>query len=85
MVTHGEVSEIFNFETLQWRPGPAGHDFYYAGYGQLGDTFILQLRNEIFKFNHINYSWINMGELLKVQRSDYPGVIAVPDYFVSCE
>ncbi len=85
VVTHGDVSEIFNFGTLQWRPGPSGEHHSYAGHTQHGDTFLLQSQDEIYMFDNINYSWVNMGKLLQTPRSDFPGLITVPDEFVSCE
>ncbi len=88
------TSEIFNFESLTWRVGPDTVYSQYAGYAQVGDTFVMiggldgdargKSVNDVHMFDHLNYEWAYMGDM-EVGRQDYPGVVAVPDDFVSCD
>ncbi len=85
-------SEILNFGTMTWREGPAAPYFFYAGYAQLFNTFVVvggraedgTDLDTVYKFDHLNYQWIEVEQRLQVQRALYPGVVAVPDDFVSC-
>ncbi len=96
VIVEGGVTEIFNFRDEEWRTGPTVEFFSEAGYAQIGDTFVvvggwsnyegdeLDVSDKIFKFDNINYEWILMSQRLQVPRDWYPGVVAVPDEFVSC-
>ncbi len=86
-------SEIFNFRDETWRAGPYVDQFEFelAGYAQVGDTFVVVggygLKGDLDTiqiFDHINYDWILMDQRLQVPRRDYPGVVAVPNEFVTC-
>ncbi len=93
VIVEDGVTEIFNFGNGEWKTGPMVEHFYYAGYAQIGDTFVVvggysldesDYSDRIYKFDHINYEWIMMSQRLQVSRSYYPGVFAVPDEFVTC-
>ncbi len=92
VIVEDGVTEIFNFREEAWRTGPTVESFNQAGYAQVGDTFVVVGgRNDagdtidtIYKFDHINYDWILMSQRLQVPRDTYPGVVAVPDEFVTC-
>ncbi len=93
VIVHRGVSQIFNFANLTWRGGPTLPIFDYAGYEQVGDTFVVvggrdeafdDAINTIYQFDQVNYEWIQMEQRLQVPRSYYPAVVAVPDDFVSC-
>ncbi len=92
IVDHGNT-EIFNFREEAWRTGPTVEPFKDAGFTQIGDTFVvvggysyneLEESDRIYKFDNINYEWILMSQRLQVPRDVYPGVVAVPDEFVTC-
>ncbi len=92
----GTSSLIFNFNDEAWRDGPEFRDADGAGYAQLTDTFVVlggygkvgevneDPLDTIFIFDHLNYEWILMDQKLRVPRVGYPGVVPVPDNFVSC-
>ncbi len=95
VIVEDGITEIFNFRDEEWKTGPSVESFDYAGYAQIGDTFVVvggendEISNDfaldtIYKFDHINYEWILMSQRLQVPRSFYPGVVAVPDEFVTC-
>ncbi len=92
VIVEDGTTEIFNFREEVWRTGPTVERFDYAGYAQIGDTFVVLggedvfnfPLNTIYKFDHINYEWILMSQQLQVPRNNYPGVVAVPDEFVTC-
>ncbi len=91
VIVEDGVPEIFNFKEEAWRTGPTVGEFDYAGYAQIRDTFVEVGGNtdaveldSIYKFDHINYDWILMSQRLQVPRDYYPGVVAVPDEFVTC-
>ncbi len=95
VIVENGFTEIFNFRDESWRTGPPVNIFKYAGFAQIGDTFVvvggenesignLYSIRTIYKFDHINYEWILMTQRLQVARSYYPGVVAVPDEFVTC-
>ncbi len=85
-------TEIFNLRDEEWKTGPSVESFERAGYAQIGDTFVVvggqdffgDAIDTIYKFDHINYEWILMSQRLEVPRWGYPGVVAVPDDFVTC-
>ncbi len=89
IVVEDGVTEIFNFRDEEWR---TVESFDWAGYAQIGDTFVVvggendayEAIDTIHKFDHINYEWILMSQRLQVPRDIYPGVVAVPDEFVTC-
>ncbi len=92
IVEEGE-SQIFNAHNLTWRTGPEVYEkFDYAGSAPLGDTFVMVGGSDkyshdeldtIYQFDHINYNWILKPQKLQLPRS-LPGVVAVPDDFVTC-
>ncbi len=92
VIVEGGVTEIFNFRDEEWKVGPTVEFFNNAGYAQIGDTFVVvggyndvsDAIDTIYKFDHINYDWILMSQRLHVPRAVYPGVVAVPDEFVTC-
>ncbi len=92
VIVEDGVTEIFNFRDEEWRTGPAVGSFSLAGYAQIGDTFVVVGGEDdknadldtIYKFDNINYDWILMSQRLQVPRTLYPGVVAVPDEFVTC-
>ncbi len=93
VVVEQGVTEIFNFRDEEWRTGPTVEYFQEAGSAQIGETFVVvggysldeqSPMDKIYKFDHINYEWILMSQRLQVPRSHTPGVIAVPDDFVTC-
>ncbi len=93
VIVEGGVTEIFNFRDETWRIGPTVEVFGDAGFAQVGDTFVVvggysfdetNESDKIYKFDHINYEWILMSQRLQVPRREYPGVVAVPDDFVTC-
>ncbi len=91
VIVQDGVTEIFNFRDEEWKTGPTVESFVFAGYAQLGDTFVVVgghddsgPLNTIYKFDHINYNWILMSQQLRLPRDEYPGVVAVPDDFVTC-
>ncbi len=95
VIVEDGVTEIFNFRDEEWKTGPSVVSFDSAGYAQIGDTFVLVggqndevvtdfAFDTIYKFDHINYAWILMSQRLQVPREWYPGVVAVPDDFVTC-
>ncbi len=92
VIVEDGVTEIFNFREEEWKTGPAVEVFDLAGYAQIGDTFVVVGgRNDagdaidpIYKFDNVNYEWILMSQRLQVPRTYYPGVVAVPDEFVTC-
>ncbi len=75
-----------------WRTGPSLASFDQASYAQFGDTFVVvggedpgdNSIDTIYQFDHINYDWILMDQRLEVPRKNYPGIVAVPDEFVTC-
>ncbi len=86
-------SEIFNFYNQTWRAEPTPPDFQHPGFTQLGDTFVVvggySIRNNtdldtIYKFDNINYDWVQLAQHLQIATADYPGVTTVPDSFVNC-
>ncbi len=88
-----EKNEIFNFKNLTWRDGPTVPYFIYAGYTQLSDTFLVvggkhsssySYLSTIYKFNNINYEWVQLCRNLQTKSGYYPGVVTVPDSFVNC-
>ncbi len=91
VVENGET-EIFNFNDLTWRAGPVVDYVDHAGFAQLENTFVVvggvdsnnDVTDTIFLFDHINYDWILHSQRLATPRDSYPGVLAVPDDFVSC-
>ncbi len=93
VIVEDGVTEIFNFRKEEWRIiSPSIESFGYAGYAQIGDTFVVvggqndahYTIDTIYKFDQINYEWILMSQRLQVPRTHYPGVVAVPDEFVTC-
>ncbi len=92
VVVEDGYTEIFNFNDLEWRNGPTAPDIDEAGSAQIGDTFVLVGGEDssgypidsIYQFDHLNYDWILMDQRLDYPRENYPGVVAVPDEFVSC-
>ncbi len=87
------VTEIFNFRDEKWKTGPTVESFDEASYAQIGDTFVVvggysydesDFSDKIYKFDNNNYEWILMSQRLQVPRDYYPGVVAVPDEFVTC-
>ncbi len=83
-------SEIFNFTSLSWRPGPDAPNFNVASYTQLSDTFVMvggyvggQNLDTLYKFDNVNYDWVPMEHHLQVP-SRGPALATVPDNFVSC-
>ncbi len=91
VVAEDETSEIFSFSALSWRDGPEAPGFDYASAVQHGDTFVVVGGNHgipldtIYQFDNVNYEWILMSQHLDVARDGYPGVVAVPDSYVSCQ
>ncbi len=94
VIVEDGVSEIFNFNDMSWRAGPVLTPFDQAGFAQLGgDTFVLvggrssalSTLNTIYVFDNLNYEWIEKSQRLQTTRENYPGVVAVPDDFVTCE
>ncbi len=90
---HRGTSEIYNFQDQEWRRGPEMEvALNQAGYAQFGDTFVvlggfdeeMEVRDEIYFFDHVNYEWKQMGQKLKVPRAGYPAVVPVPDDMVTC-
>ncbi len=63
VIVENGVTEIFNFIDEEWKTGPTVESFDWAGYAQIGDTFVVVGgRNDaegtldtIYKFDHINY------------------------------
>ncbi len=94
VIVQSGVSEIFNFRDESWRTGPPVEPFIDAGFTQIGDTFVVvggldevygdEEFDTIYKFDHIKYEWILMSQRLQVSRYAYPGVVSVPDEFVTC-
>ncbi len=92
VIVEDGVTEIFNLNDLTWRSGPPVTMFDEASYVQFGDTFVVvggqdyvgDALDTIYKFDHLNYDWILMDQRLKTPRESYPGVVAVPDEFVTC-
>ncbi len=92
VIVEDGVTEIFNFRDEAWRTGPTVDSFHLASYAQIGDTFVVfggELDDDteldtFYKFDHINYELILMSQRLQVPRSFSPGVVAVPDDFVTC-
>ncbi len=91
VIVEDGVTDIFNFRDEEWKTGPTVESFDLAGYAQIGDTFVVVGGNgygvaldTIYKFDNINYEWILMSQRLQVPRDIYPGVVAVPDEYVTC-
>ncbi len=93
VIVEDGVTEIFSFRDETWRTGPATESFYEASYAQIRDSFVVvggysfdesDESDRIYMFDHINYEWILMSQRLQVPRRVYPGVVAVPDEFVTC-
>ncbi len=94
VIDSGSFSYIFNLSTLEWRDGPYKPlgDFDRAGLAQLTDTFVEvgggngshDAMNTIVLFDHINYEWIVIDQLLEVPRGNFPAVVAIPDGYISC-
>ncbi len=89
VIVENRITEIFSLNSLSWREGPSVDYFNRAGSAQLADTFVVvggynffEL-DTIYKFDHINYDWILMSQTLQ-HRKEFPGVVAVPDEFVTC-
>ncbi len=93
VIVEDGVTEILNFRDEEWKTGPTVESFDHAGYAHIGDTFVVLggfshdesvESDKIYKFDHINYEWILMSQRLQLPRDYYPGVVAVPDDFVTC-
>ncbi len=92
VVVQNGISEIFNFNNLTWRAGPDAPYFYEAGFSQLFDTFVVvggigsnsEYLDTLYKFDQINYAWIQLTQQLQTATGSYPGVATVPDSFVNC-
>ncbi len=92
VIVEDGTTEIFNLRDEEWKTGPTLESFDMAGYAQIGNTFVVVggendagvTIGTIYKFDNINYDWILMSQQLKVPRHGYPGVVAVPDGFVTC-
>ncbi len=93
VILEDAISEIFNFNDLSWRTGPPVMSISDAGFTQLGDTFVVvggiggwdpypDDLDRIYMFDHINYDWIYLSNLQDARY--YPGVVAVPDDFITC-
>ncbi len=85
------ITEIFNFNDMTWRLGPEMPWTSYSGFAQLSETFVMVGGNGygtdldlIFQFDNLEYKWILKGQHLGIERDKSPGVVAVPDDFVSC-
>ncbi len=93
VIVEDGVTEIFNFRDEEWKTGPTVEYFDHASYAQIGDTFVVvggendnfNAIDTIYKFDHINYEWILMSQRLQEPRNWYPGLVAVPDEFVTCQ
>ncbi len=92
VIVEDGVTEIFNFRENEWKSGPVVEYFDEASSAQIGDTFVVvggenyaqQANDRIYRFDHINYEWIYLSQRLQVARESNPGVVAVPDDFVTC-
>ncbi len=94
VIVEDSVTEIYNFKDEEWRSdGPyINNIFNQAGFAQVGDTFYIvggqdddyDELDTIYYFDHIDYSWGKLTQRLQVPRTKYPGVVAVPDEFVTC-
>ncbi len=93
VVDDGFYTNIFNFNAMHWKEGPnKPGDIDRAGTAQLKDTFVMvgggnqafSAVDTILLFDHINYEWIMLDQRLQIPRGNFPGVVAVPDGFLSC-
>ncbi len=92
VIVEDGTTEIFNLNDLTWRSGPSVTEFDEGSYAQIGDTFVVvggqdyygDALDTIYKFDHLNYEWILLDQRLQTPRESYPGVVAVPDEFVTC-
>ncbi len=82
-------SEIFNFDSLTWRDGPAlPYGYGYASV-QLTDTFLLvggyedDYSDKIYIFDEDNYEFTLKSQTLWHPRL-YAGAVVVPDEMVNC-
>ncbi len=93
VITEDGDCEIFNVNSMSWRQGPQLATVSEAGFAQIsGDTFVVVggdsyetgILDTIYVFDNVNYEWILLSQRLKIARRNSPGVVAVPDSFVSC-
>ncbi len=85
------TSDIFSLATLSWRPGPPAPFEEEAGTAQYLNTFVAvggssneEVLDTVYIFDEIHYEWKIFGRRLQVARQGYPGLVLVPDEFVSC-
>ncbi len=92
VIAENGVTEIFNLNDMAWRTGPSLPAFNRAVTAQLPETFLVvggysdsadEYLDTIYEFDQNNYEWVLMSQRLQ-EPKDYPGVVLVPDDFVTC-